>query len=107
MKSHGEELRFFLAVLAVAVLATGALAETVYVDARNGSDKNTGTKDNPVQTIGRAAEMVNSRTEPGPTIIKISPGIYNLTESVEFGGTLSFTEKERLGIEASVFPGYP
>jgi len=77
------------------------------VDARNGSDKNTGTKDNPVQTIGRAAEMVNSRTEPGPTIIKISPGIYNLTESVEFGGTLSFTEKERLVIEAAVLPDDP
>ena len=104
MKSHEEGLRYFLAVLAVAVLATGALAETVYVDARNGSDKNTGAKDKPVRTVGRAAEMVNGRTEPGPTIIKISPGIYNLTESVEFCGTGQYTEKERLVIEAAVLP---
>ena len=100
MKNHEEGLRFFLTVLAVAVLATSALAETVYVDAKNGSDKNPGIKDKPVKTVGRAAEMVNSSTEPGPTTVKIAPGIYSLSESVEFNSTLQYTEKERLVIEA-------
>ncbi|HUT45715.1 MAG TPA: right-handed parallel beta-helix repeat-containing protein [Sedimentisphaerales bacterium] len=107
MKNREEELRFFLTVLAVAVLATGALAETVYVDARSGSDGNPGTKDKPVRTVGRVAEIVNSSTGQGPTTIKIAPGIYNLTESVEFGGTGQYTEKERLVIEAIELPDDP
>jgi hypothetical protein len=107
MKSYEERRRFFLTVLAVAVLATGAIAETVYVDARGGSDENPGTKDKPARTIGRVAELVNSSTGHGPTIIKIAPGIYNLTESVEFIGTGQYTEKERLVIEAIELPDDP
>jgi hypothetical protein len=107
MKNHEVELRFFLTVLSVAILATGALAETVYVDSRSGSDKNPGTENKPVRTVGRVAEMVNSSTGQGPTTIKISPGIYNLTESVEFGGSRQYTEKERLVIEAIELPDDP
>ena len=107
MKNREEELRFFLTVFAVAVLNTGVLAETVYVDARNGSDGNPGTKDKPLQTIGQVAQMVNNSTGPGPTTIKIAPGIYNLAESVEFSGTGQYTEKERLVIEAAILPDDP
>jgi hypothetical protein len=107
MKSHKEGLKLFLTVLAVAVLTTSALAETIYVDGRSGSDKNPGTKDNPVRTVGRAAEMVNGSTEPGPTTIKIAPGIYSLNESVEFNSNRPYTEKERLVIEAVVLPDDP
>ena len=107
MKSHEKGLRFFLTVLAVAVLTTSALAETIYVDGRGGSDKNPGTKDEPVKTVGRVAEIVNSSMGQGPTTIKIAPGIYNLTESVMFSGTGQYTEKERLVIEAIELPDDP
>ena len=107
MKNRKDKLRFLLTVLTVAVLATGALAETVYVDARNGSDKNPGTKDKSVRTVGRVAEMVNSSSGQGSTTIKIAPGIYNLAESVEFIGTGQYTENERLVIEATVLPDDP
>jgi len=107
MKNHEEGLRFVLTVLAVAVLTTGALAETIYVDARTGDDKNPGTNNSPVKTIGQAAELVNSSTEPGPTTVKIAPGIYSLGESVEFNSTRTYTETERLMIEAAVLPDDP
>jgi hypothetical protein len=107
MKNHEEGLKFVLTALAVAVLTTCVLAETVYVDAKNGSDKNPGIKDKPVRTVGRAAEMVNSSTEPGPTTVKIAPGIYSLSESVEFNSTRPYTETERLVIEADVLPNDP
>jgi hypothetical protein len=107
MESHKEGLRFFLTVLVVAVLAANGLAETIYVDARSGSDNNPGTKDNPVRTIGRAAEIVNSSKEPGPTTIKIAPGIYSLSESVEFNNARAYTETERFVIEAAILPDEP
>jgi hypothetical protein len=107
MKNHGAGLRFFLSVLVVAILNTSIPAETIYVDGRDGSDKNPGTKEKPVKTVGRAAEMVNSSTEPGPTTIKIAPGIYSLSNSAEFNSTRPYTEKERLVIEAAVLPDDP
>jgi hypothetical protein len=107
MKSHEKGLRFFLTVLAIAIFTTSALAETIYVDGRSGIDKNPGTKDNPVRTVGRAAEIVNGSTEPGPVIIKIAPGVYSLSESVEFNRARPYTENERLVIEAAVLPDDP
>ncbi len=107
MENHKERLKLFITVLVIAILTTNATAETIYVDARSGNDDNPGTKDNPVRTVGRAAEIVNGSTGKGPTTIKIAPGIYNLTESVEFGGTRQYTEKERLVIEAVILPDDP
>ncbi|MHC4203696.1 MAG: hypothetical protein ACYSTT_03540 [Planctomycetota bacterium] len=107
MKNHKKRLKLFITVLVIAILTTNAFAETIYVDARNGSDKNPGTKDKPVRTVGLAAKIVNGSTGQGPAIIKIAPGIYNLTESVEFSGTGQYTEKERLVIEATKLPDDP
>ncbi|HCO93487.1 MAG TPA: hypothetical protein DIU00_05985 [Phycisphaerales bacterium] len=107
MKSYRKKVWFFFAVLVFAMTARSIVAETICADARNGSDKNPGTNDKPVRTIGRVAEIVNVGTEPGPTIIKISPGIYVLAGSVEFGGVRPYTENERLVIEAAVPPDDP
>jgi len=106
MKSH-EGLGLFLTVSIITLFSSSLLAETIYVDGRSGSDKNPGTEDKPVRTAGQAAEIVNASTRQGPTIIIIAPGIYNLTESVEFGGTRKYTEKERLVIEAAIMPDDP
>lgn len=107
MENHEAGLRFLLSVLVIAILATSASAETIYVDGRSGSDKNPGTEEKPARTIGQAAEIVNSSTEPGPTTIKISLGLYNLDKSVEFKSTRAYTETERLVIEAAVLPDDP
>ena len=107
MKSIGNQLWFLFAAVIFAITAGNIAAQTIYVDSRAGSDKNQGTNDMPVRTVGRAAEIVNNYTKPGPVIIKIPPGIYVLTESVEFSGSRSFTEKERLVIEAAVLPDDP
>jgi len=107
MKSYGKKFWFSFTALVFAMMAQSITAETIYVDGRAGSDQNPGTNDRPVKTIGRAAEIVNGSTEPGPTMIKIAPGIYNLTESIEFGGTRPYTEKERLVIEAAILPDEP
>jgi hypothetical protein len=107
MKNHGAGLRFFPLVLCIAIFATCLRAETIYVNGRDGSDKNPGTKGKPVRTVRRAAEMVNSGTESGPATIKIAAGIYSLSESVEFNSTRPYTEKERFVVEAAVLPDDP
>jgi hypothetical protein len=50
---------------------------------------------------------VNSNSNSGPTIIKILPGIYNLTQAVVLKNSRQYTEKDRLTIEASVLPDDP
>jgi len=95
---------FFLIVLS---LASGVLAETIYVDAKNGDDRNSGTIEEPVRTLAQAAQTVKDKTESGAATIKIAPGIYNLDRSVVFDGDRPYTEKERLVIEASILPDEP
>ncbi|MHC4581149.1 MAG: DUF1565 domain-containing protein [Planctomycetota bacterium] len=107
MKNHERELRLLSAILAIVILHSGAIAETVYVDARRGRDQNPGTREEPVRTIERAAEMVKSGAKPVPTTIRLTPGTYNLTRSVEFDGARSYTEKRRFVIEAAILPDDP
>jgi len=107
MKDGGKKYWSCFSVLAFAILVQAVTAETIYVDGGMGVDENPGTKERPVGTVGRAAEIVNNRKEPGPAVVKISPGIYNLTESAEFGGAQLYTEKDRLVIEASILPDDP
>jgi hypothetical protein len=57
--------------------------------------------------MGQAAVMVNSRTEAGPTTIKVATGIYSLDKTVVFKNRRPYTEKNRLVIEATVLPDAP
>jgi hypothetical protein len=107
MKSYEKKLWFCFVGLVLAMLTQNVIAETLYVDGRSGNDVNPGTNEKPLRTIGRAAAMVNSKTEGGPTTIKIAPGVYNLTECVVFENTRPYTEQSRLVIEATILPDDP
>ena len=79
-------------------------AEVIYVDSIMGSDNNSGTREKPLSSLGKAAILVNNNPNTGPTIIKILPGIYNLIQSVVINNSRPYTEKDRLIIEASILP---
>lgn len=80
-------------------------AQAVYVDSNIGDDKNPGTKEDPVYSIKKAAEIIRSRDNNIYTM-KINPGIYVLDSHVSV-----VTEKEmadkRIVIEASILPDDP
>ncbi len=96
-----------LVALGFVILAPALIAETLYVDSRNGNDKNPGTKEKPLCTITQAAATVNDSNAPGPTTIKIAPGIYNLTKAVLFDNKRPYTKEKRLTIEATILPDDP
>jgi len=105
MRQKGElSTRFVFAVLVVAILATGAVAETLYVDSTNGNDTNPGTEEKPLKTINKAAQLTNSSAEPGSTLIKMAPGLYSLTKAVVFENNRPYTKEKRLIIEATILP---
>lgn len=103
--SRGFLLYWIASVFVIVNQST--FGEMIYVDARAGRDTNPGTKEEPFQTLNKAAEKVQNRTQPGSTTIKVAPGIYNLTECVEFYSSRLYTEAERLVIEADVLPDDP
>jgi hypothetical protein len=107
MQNHKRELGFLFVALAGAFLDSMAVSQVLYVDSRAGRDENAGTNEKPVGTLRRAAEIVSSNRELGPAAIKISPGIYNLAESVTFGGPRAYSQETRLVIEASILPDDP
>jgi hypothetical protein len=95
------------AFLVVPLLASVGQPETMYVDARRGSDTDSGTEAAPLQTLERAAALVNQSKEPGPATIVVAPGLYCLHQCVTFRGGRVFTETDRLMIRAAVLPDDP
>ena len=77
-------------------------AQAVYVDSNTGNDRNPGTKEAPVYSIHKAAEIIRSR-DNDIYIVKINPGIYVLESHVSVSTEKEMTNK-RIIIEASVLP---
>ena len=96
-----------LAVIAFAIGSAAVQAETVYVSGDAGDDRNPGNQDRPVRTIARAAEIVNGSTEPGPTTVKLAPGMHVIDKTVTFENGRAYTPDARLTIEATVLPDDP
>jgi hypothetical protein len=93
--------------IVIGLLCACSNAETIYVDSKNGSDANPGTEQKPVRTIARVAAMVNDSMKPGPTLIKIQPGVYVEDKPVVFDSKRPYTKQKRLTIEAAVLPDNP
>ncbi|MEJ2629176.1 MAG: hypothetical protein P8078_11535, partial [bacterium] len=74
----------------------------IYVDSNIGNDKNPGTKDFPVNSIGKAAEIIRSK-DNDIYIMKINPGIYVLDSAISISTEKDMTDK-RIVIEASILP---
>ena len=80
-------------------------AQAVYVDSNTGDDKNSGTKESPVYSVGKAAEIIRRKDNDIYTM-KINPGIYVLDSHVLVSTEKDMTEK-RILIEAGILPGDP
>ena len=99
--------RFIFVVLMASIFSQAVIAEVLYLDSTNGNDTNSGIREQPLKTIGKAAKLVNRSTESGPTTIKVAPGVYALTETVVFENTRPYTKEKRLIIEATFLPYEP
>jgi hypothetical protein len=77
-------------------------SQTIYVDSHNGNDNNPGTKESPVFSIKKAAEII-SRGDNANYTIKISQGIYVFDSYVSISAGKAMNDK-RIIIEASILP---
>lgn len=77
-------------------------SQAVYVDSNTGNDKNPGTKESPVYSISKAAEIIKS-SDNNIYIMKINPGVYILGNHVSVATVKEMTNR-RIIIEASVLP---
>jgi hypothetical protein len=93
----------FLIVFLASVCNLIVHAQEVYVDSSIGDNKNPGTKEAPVYSIDRAAEIITSR-DNNIYIMKINPGIYVLDSHVSVATEKAMTDR-RIIIEASILPG--
>lgn len=104
-KSWNNQLIFLVGM--ISILTPLVNAEVLFVDDTNGYDANPGTEDKPLQSIARAAVLINGSTESGPTTIKIRPGIYVIDKTVTFKNQRAYTRDARLTIEATILPDDP
>jgi hypothetical protein len=92
---------FILLMMTISSLI--ASAEELYVNAKTGSDKNTGSKSQPLKTLGEAANRINANTEKKAATIILSEGVYALIETVLFNNN-KFSAESRLTIRAEILP---
>jgi len=85
------------------IVSLVASAEELYINAKKGDDKNTGSQSQPLKTIGEAAKRINADTTIEATTIILSEGVYALTETVPFNNN-KFSAENRLTIRAEVLP---
>jgi hypothetical protein len=88
-------------------LVQSAYPEVLCVNSRTGNDAYSGTIDKPLQSLARAAELVNGNSAPGPATIKIASGLYSLDQTVVFDNRRAYTQEDRLTIEATILPDDP
>ncbi|HZL11646.1 MAG TPA: hypothetical protein VFC65_16805 [Prolixibacteraceae bacterium] len=88
--------------LLTSVLCLTIQAQAVYVDSNIGDDKNPGSKEAPVFSIIKAAEIIRS-ADNDIYVIKINPGIYVLDKHVSVA-TEKARANKRIVIEASILP---
>ncbi|MFC2152875.1 tetratricopeptide repeat protein [Bacteroidota bacterium] len=88
------------------IISASIQAQTIYVDVKNGDDTNKGTKELPLKSLFKAAEIANANTEISSTTIKLAPGFYILTDKVVFDNN-KYNKNERLVIEAEILPDNP
>ena len=88
--------------LIVCICDLAVYSQTIYIDSNAGDDKNPGTKESPVYSINKAAEIIRSRDNDIYTM-KINPGIYVLDHHVPVATEKDLTDK-RILIEASILP---
>jgi hypothetical protein len=94
--------KIFIIILLLFVCQNISFSQVVYVDSNTGNDNNTGTKDAPVFSIQKAAEIINS-TDNDIYVMKINPGIYILNKHVSVTTKKEMTDKY-IVIEASILP---
>ena len=82
-------------------------AETLYVASRGGRDTNPGTAEQPLQTLGQVAAVVNAKNAREATTVRLRPGIYALPATVVFENHRAYTRELRLTLEALVLPDDP
>jgi hypothetical protein len=92
---------FLLLMMTISSLI--ASAEELYVNAKTGNDKNTGSQSQPLKTLGEAANRINANTEKKAAILILSEGVYALTETVLFNNN-KFSAESRLTIWAEILP---
>src|SRR5262245_52283721 len=90
-------------LLTMAVSSLIATAKDFYINAKTGSDKNTGSQSQPLKTIAEAAKRINGDMTKEETRIILSEGVYGLTETVLFNNN-KFSAENRLSIRAEVMP---
>jgi hypothetical protein len=88
--------------LIVCICSLAVYSQTIYVDSNTGDDNNQGTKEAPVFSIQKAAEIIRSRDNDIYTM-KINPGIYVLDKHISVATEKEMTNK-RIIIEASFLP---
>jgi hypothetical protein len=98
-------LKIFVVLITLQTVVFAQNTKEIFINSNSGNDQNTGSADQPLQSLFEAALRVNQANGKGSINIFLSEGIYGLDATVTFHpANWHFTKEERLIIRAAVLP---
>jgi hypothetical protein len=95
----------FIILTAIQTIAFSQIAREFYINEISGNDQNSGTKEQPLKTLNKAADRINLANGKGAITVYLSEGIYGLDATATFHpADWHFTKEQRLTIRAEVLP---
>ena len=99
----GIALFTFLISVGTAVFAQNT--KEFYINELTGNDQNSGTKEQPLKTLNKAADLINQANGKGAITVYLTEGIYGLDATATFHpANWHFTKEQRLTIRAASLP---
>ncbi|MDB4923758.1 right-handed parallel beta-helix repeat-containing protein [Mucilaginibacter sp.] len=94
----------YLPLVLLVILNLQLKAQTLYVDVIKGHDDSRGTIAGPLASLQKAINIANGFTGNQPVIIKLSPGLYRLSNKLRIESSNGMADTSKFTIEATIMP---
>lgn len=95
----------FVILTAIQTIAFSQSSIEFHINRINGNDLNSGTKEQPLKTLNKAADLVNLANGKGAITVYLAEGIYGLDATITFHpANWHFTREQRLTIRSESLP---
>jgi len=96
----------FVFLTAIQTIAFSQISIEFYINGVSGNDQNSGTKEQPLKTLNKAADLINLANGKGAINVYLTEGIYGLDATAVFHpANWHFTKEQRLTLRAEFLPG--
>ncbi len=98
--------KILLTICGLCIL-NACFSRDIYINPGKGNDKNIGTQNEPLKTLEEGVKRINQYSGNKPLVLKLEPGLYDVSKNLTVEYNTNFTQNTPLIIESSILPDHP